>query len=179
MSTSEDAWRQYHESAGAWESWVDAKIAEAREHVLAVMAEVLAGVQRDFERTVLEMRAAARPADGRDGRSLIVRDTYDANTRYHALDVVALDGASFVARRDSPGPCPGDGWQLIARQGPRGRPGERGERGERGQDGINAPTLERWIVNRSNRTATPVYSNGIFGPVLDLRALFEPEDNTA
>jgi hypothetical protein len=51
---------------------------------------------------------------------------------------VALGGASFGARRDDPGPCPGDGWQLIAAQGKRGNAGERGAsvKGERGLPGV-------------------------------------------
>jgi len=174
MSTSsETAWADYHAAAGSWEAWVDAKLTEQREHLLAVMAEMLAGIQRDFAQTVLEIRAASRPMDGRDGRSLIIRDTYDVNSRYHALDVVACNGASFVARRDSPGPCPGEGWQLVAKQGERGRPGSQGERGEPGEPGKDAPILQKWLVDRSARTATPVYSNGLFGPALDLTELFE------
>lgn len=77
-------------------------------------------------------RIAAKGADGNDGRSFAIRGTYDAGATYEALDVVARDGASFAAKRDNPGPCPGDGWQLIAQQGKAGRPGERGEPGRPG-----------------------------------------------
>ena len=87
-----------------------------------------------------------------------------------ALDTVVSDGASFTARRDNPGKLPGDGWQLTARQGQRGVAGPRGEQGAPGKD---TPAIQKWLVNRDEFTITPVYSNGIFGPVLDLRALFE------
>lgn len=88
---------------------------------------------------------AAAGRHGRDGRSFTVRGTFDpATTDYRALDVVALSGAAFVARRDEPGVCPGDGWQLIAMQGKRGNPGERGVRGERGAPG---PAIERMSVD--------------------------------
>jgi len=40
-----------------------------------------------------------------------------------------------VARHDDPGPCPGEGWQLIASAGRRGQQGLKGERGERGPTG--------------------------------------------
>ena len=40
-----------------------------------------------------------------------------------------------MARRDNPGPCPGDGWQLLASVGKTGRPGERGGIGTRGPAG--------------------------------------------
>jgi hypothetical protein len=55
------------------------------------------------------------------GRSLTVRGTWHAAETYRHLDVVTLNGGSFAARRDDPGPCPGEGWQLIAGQGKRGR----------------------------------------------------------
>jgi hypothetical protein len=107
MSTSsETAWENYHAAAGSWEAWVDAKLAEERERMLGIMTEVVAKIQRDFAQTVLEVRAASRPADGRDGRSLNVRGTWDPGASYFTLDVVACNGASFIARRDNPGVCP-------------------------------------------------------------------------
>lgn len=70
--------------------------------------------------------------DGADGVSFAIEGTFDPlRTDYRRLSVVALNGGSFVARRDNPGPCPGDGWQLLASVGKAGRPGERG--------GIGAP----------------------------------------
>lgn len=45
--------------------------------------------------------------------------TWNPDGAYRHLDVVALNGASFVARHDNPGSCPGDGWQLLAAQGKR------------------------------------------------------------
>jgi hypothetical protein len=46
-----------------------------------------------------------------------------------------LNGSSFVARHNDPGPCPGDGWQLFTSVGKRGQQGPKGERGERGPTG--------------------------------------------
>lgn len=69
---------------------------------------------------------AAAGADGADGRSFTIRGTFKDGENYDRLDVVSLNGASFAAKRDKPGPCPGDGWQLIAKQGGPGKPGERG-----------------------------------------------------
>jgi len=79
-----------------------------------------------------------RGADGSNGRSFAIRGTWSEAESYHELDVVALNGASFGARRDDPGPCPGEGWQLIAAQGKRGNPGERGApgKGDRGLPGV-------------------------------------------
>lgn len=80
---------------------------------------------------------AASGRDGEDGRSITVRGTYSEANEYSALDVVALNGGSFVAKSDDPGPCPGPGWQLLASQGKSGKPGERGVpgRGDRGEAG--------------------------------------------
>lgn len=66
---------------------------------------------------------AARGQDGVDGRSFTVCGTFDPERDYEALSVVALGGASFVAKHDSPGSCPGEGWQLMSQQGKRGAPG--------------------------------------------------------
>jgi hypothetical protein len=74
-------------------------------------------------------------AAGQDGRSFTIRGTWNAAASYRAFDVVALSGSSFVARIDDPGACPGEGWQLIAAAGNRGKPGERGERGPAGPPG--------------------------------------------
>ena len=40
-----------------------------------------------------------------------------------------LNGASFAAKADNPGPCPGEGWQMFSEKGRAGEPGQRGERG--------------------------------------------------
>jgi len=59
--------------------------------------------------------------------------------RQNAGAVVALNGGSFVALKDAPGPCPGSGWQLLASQGKRGVAGEKGERGPKADPGLAMP----------------------------------------
>jgi hypothetical protein len=76
---------------------------------------------------------------GRDGKGFEIRGTYDFKERYVKLDVVALDGAAWVSRCDSPGICPGPDWQMMSRQGKPGRRGETGERGPRGEKGDTGP----------------------------------------
>src|SRR5262249_5407311 len=93
-----------------------------------------------------------------------VRGTFDPKAHYVSNDVVACNGASFIARRDNPGACPGDGWQMIARQGQRGPPGERG---------APAPQITSWVVDRVKYAITPRFSDGSLGPALELRGLFE------
>ena len=113
---------------------------------------------------------------GRDGSSVNIRSTFDANADYRRLDVVALNGGSFVALKDKPGPCPGSGWPLVASQGKRGVAGERGERGPpgpRGDAGASSATICDWKIDRARYVATPVMSDGSEGPQLELRGLFE------
>jgi hypothetical protein len=108
--------------------------------------------------------------DGKDGRSMNLRGTYARTLAYRALDVVALDGGLFVARRDDPGPCPGDGWQLSAMRGRKGEAGPQGERGERGE---KAPRWTGWQIDRARYLAIPLMSDGSQGPPLELRELFQ------
>lgn len=80
-------------------------------------------------------------AAGTDGRTPVARGLFSEGEAYRALDIVMLDGSSFVARQDDPGPCPGDGWFLISGRGKAGKPGERGQRGEKGERGAPAEPL--------------------------------------
>lgn len=80
--------------------------------------------------------------NGADGRSFAVRGTWQEDAAYQAMDVVALGGASFVAKQDEPGPCPGEGWQLMSAQGKRGNAGERGMPGPKGDPGPSAVSFE-------------------------------------
>jgi hypothetical protein len=115
-------------------------------------------------------------AAGRDARAPKPSGTFDAKATYLALEIVALNGASFIARRDDPGMCPGEGWQLMARQGQRGIAGQKGERGLQGERGAAAtpgPRLAGWKIDREKYEARPTMSDGTDGAALELRALFE------
>jgi len=109
---------------------------------------------------------------GRDGASPKVRGTWREGGAYKALDVVALKGGSFIAQRDDPGPCPGDGWQMMAMPGKRGEKGERGERGPRGEQGAPGVGFAHWKIDRENYVANAILSDGTIIP-LPLRELFE------
>ncbi|MCA1404685.1 collagen-like protein [Ensifer sp. IC3342] len=64
------------------------------------------------------------------------RGLYDPQASYRKLDRVVQDGSEWVARRDAPGPLPGEGWMLAAKAGSRGKPGERGAQGPQGKPGV-------------------------------------------
>jgi hypothetical protein len=113
---------------------------------------------------------------GRDAITPNVRGTFSADEAYKQLDIVVSDGAAFIARCDSPGICPGDGWQLLSRQGRAGRRGETGERGMRGERGVKGepgPSIVSWQIDRERYRASPLMSDGTVGPTLELRPLFE------
>ena len=96
---------------------------------------------------------AAGGQDGVDGRSLAIRGTWNEAESYRYLEVVAFNGASFTARRDDPGPCPGEGWQLHTSPGKRGPPGEPGRRGEQGPAGpavVAASVDDEGVVTWTN-----------------------------
>jgi hypothetical protein len=115
-------------------------------------------------------------SSGRDGKTIAVRGTFDQSVNYRRRYVVALNGGSFVALKDAPGPCPGPGWELIASQGRRGAAGEKGERGSpgpRGDPGASGARISGWKIDRTRYLATPLMSNGGEGPPLELRELFE------
>ena len=71
----------------------------------------------------------AKGRDGEDGKSLNPTGLHDPEKVYDQLDIVMLNGASFVAKWDNPGECPGDGWNLLAAQGRQGKPGAKGDTG--------------------------------------------------
>jgi len=113
---------------------------------------------------------------GVDGRSPVVRGLFRDEETYGYLDMVALGGSTFIAKKDNPGPCPGAGWQLMVSQGKAGPKGERGlagERGERGLPGVSAATIVDWQIDRETFTAVPIMSDGREGKALPLRPLFE------
>jgi hypothetical protein len=110
---------------------------------------------------------------GVDARMPTIRGTYDAEACYQHLDIIAIDGSSFIALKDEPGLCPGPDWQLIASAGRRGRMGPMGPRGERGAKGDSGPTILDWEIDREAYQAVPIMSDGTLGPPLALRDLFE------
>jgi len=113
------------------------------------------------------------------GAGFRICGTYDVHKKYQKLDVVIVNGSSFAALNDNPGPCPGDDWRLLSGRGSRGGKGEIGERGPRGEKGENgapgadALTITSWMLDRARYRAIPMMSNGKPGPELELRGLFE------
>lgn len=95
---------------------------------------------------------------GADGRSPQVRATWSEAEAYKALDIVALGGAAFIARRDEPGQCPGDGWQMIAMQGKQGKPGPavKGDPGPAGKPAIAMSVDDHGMLTLTNGDGSTV-----------------------
>jgi hypothetical protein len=106
---------------------------------------------------------------GKDGITGEPRGGYEPGESYRKLDRVTHNGSEWIARRDEPGPLPGDGWMLGAQRA-KGRPGDRGERGERGLEGIGIrkAELNGWSI------VLTLSDGAAIG--LDLRPLFERYD---
>jgi hypothetical protein len=112
----------------------------------------------------------------RSGDSLTPRGAYDGRADYRCLDVIMVDGSSFVALKDHPGPCPGTDWQLLASRGSRGDRGLKGERGlpgPKGDAGASGATIRDWKLERERYVATPIMNDGSDGPPLELLGLFQ------
>jgi hypothetical protein len=116
---------------------------------------------------------------GQDGAMPHICGTYEPNTKYRLLDICEVTGSSYIARKDSPGPCPGDDWELFASAGRTGGRGERGEAGvrgapgERGAEGECGATIIAWDVDPERYAVIPVMSDGKQGPALELYKLFK------
>lgn len=90
---------------------------------------------------------AAAGEKGKDADEIEVRGTYDPEAEYKRLNIVALNGGAFIARKDNPGLCPGEDWQQIAMRGKPGEKGLRGAKGEKGDPGDPGPGVLHLAVN--------------------------------
>lgn len=101
---------------------------------------------------------AQRGADAPVGE---VRGLYDPQANYRRFDLVSKDGAEWRAKHDDPGPLPGDGWALSAKQGKPGSKGERGEKGERGPQGERGPGIDESRVRKLIADAIEQYHHEV------------------
>jgi hypothetical protein len=131
-----------------------------------------------LELKLAELTGAMTVLRSLGGIGINFRGAYDADIEYDRHDVIALDGGSFVARRDKPGPCPGEHWQQLCARGERGGRGPigvRGLQGEKGEKGERAPTpvISSWHTDVKRYITSPLMSDGSVGAPLELRPLFQ------
>jgi hypothetical protein len=171
-----------------FENWMEGHKALLRDEFCRNTGEALGTIAADLDRTIaaqarriteleLKLAEAVGAIDILRGKgapnALRMRGTHDGAELYLANDVVALNGSSFVALKDRPGDCPGDGWQLLASAGKRGPRGERGPQGQRGDDGA---TLSWLSFDPGRMTLTSRMNNGTAGPEISLRHIFAGVD---
>ena len=145
------------------------------------LRELIAGLRTELAR--LETEFARRPASfATENGGLHLRGAYRSDQDYDRLDVVTLEGSSYIARHGSPGPCPGEGWRILASagaagsqgiSGPRGDRGPRGLTGEAGPKGEPGAVIVGWTPDYAAFKATPIMSDGSEGSPLDLRPFFQ------
>jgi hypothetical protein len=113
-----------------------------------------------------------RGIDGRDGLGFRVCGLFRADQPYNRNDVCVFNKAAWVAKYDSPGALPGDGWYLLVGQG---RTGDKGPPGPRGQPGPAGETVTiiDWELDPERYLATPLLSDGSKARPLSLRPFFE------
>jgi hypothetical protein len=144
------------------------------------LRELITGVRTEFAHleTELSRRFTSRETETASFR---LRGAYQSDQDYDRLDVVTLEGSSYIARQASPGPCPGDGWRMPARAGGTGPQGETGPRGERGLPGPAGETgpegkpgapIAAWRIDPASYSAFPIMTSGKEGPPLELHVLF-------
>jgi hypothetical protein len=180
------------EGSARWNAWWDQRFAVENENWCQTIArcfdEFIRPLERKIEALEPKLSSAIGAIDILRGKgapgALNIRGTYDSLTTYSYLDVVALNGGSFIALRDRPGDCPGDGWQLLASAGKRG---ERGVRGPQGPRGLAASSV-KWlsfdsarmalVVTMGDGTSTKIPLAGVFTNVtIDRELLHRVQDD--
>jgi hypothetical protein len=167
-----------------WETWLRSHLDVERDLTVEVTGEVVAGLRREIadaiekrvaplQREVAELRGAMDVMRSLGHAGLRLRGSFDVAAEYLAHDVVVRNGSSFAAKRDRPGGCPGENWQLLASKGNRGERGGPGPRGMVGGRGEPAPRVKAWLVDKTKFTASPILTDGTVGAPLELRGLFQ------
>lgn len=127
--------------------------------------------KRDTAQTPTHDDWAQIAAAGRDAPIGTVHGLYDQTVSYRMFDLVVFNGSEWRAKRDEPGPLPGDGWALAAQVGRAGKPGERGASGPAGPPGPPGIKIAAWEIK--DYTVIPVLTDGTLGPALDLAGILE------
>jgi hypothetical protein len=169
------------ESSASWNAWWDQRFEPQRlalcDGIADAMHEEIGTLERKMCELELKLAAATGAIDVLRGRNLPgsfnVKGTFDSETVYNYLDVVAHGGSSWIATRDRPGELPGDGWQLLASAGRRGERGARGPEGERGPEG---PRWRSVSFDAGKNAFLVRLSDGSPGPVISLDCVFAGVD---
>jgi hypothetical protein len=172
----------------AWENWLAARLdqrcKEFGEEIGEAIGDMTGPLEKRIKTLELELAQTRGAVDILRGRgapgTFNLKGNYDPRTSYAYLDVVVRDSSSFVARRDNPGSCPGDDWQMIACGGKRGATGEKGERGPAGPAPVlvGAKFSHRGMeIETGSGDAIPLFKSVAVNPA-DFSLRFTASDNS-
>jgi hypothetical protein len=137
------------------------------------LRELIVGLGTEFARLQTEFARRGSQALATETGGLHLRGAYRSDQDYDRLDIVTLDGSSYIARQGSPGPCPGTGWRILASAGPAGPQGVTGAKGDCGPPGAvggigpqgkPGPSIEGWRIETASYSVFPIMSDGKAGP---------------
>jgi hypothetical protein len=156
---------QEYDRWDVWSRGVSLALAELTREVFARITPLTKRVH-ELELKCAELKGALDAVrKGTPNGALNPRGAFDSLEVYSALDVVMLNGSSWVAIKDNPGSLPGSGWRLLASAGARGQRGPAGRQGERG---AAAPTWKGVSFDLKNRCFWTRMSDGSEGPQISL-----------
>ncbi len=143
------------------------------------LRELIAAFGTEFARLQTEFARRGSQALATETGGLHLRGAFRSDQDYDRLDIVTIEGSSYIARQDGPGPCPGNGWRILACAGPTGPQGPKGEHGlpgptgRIGLQGKPGTSINGWRIEPASYSVYPIISDDKPGPALELRALFE------
>src|SRR5262249_31735930 len=111
-------------------------------------------------------------APGRDAKSIRHRGTYKEDSDYAAYDAVALNGGYSWPCMTSLVGVPAPAGNCSHRRASAASPAKEGRRALLARREKTPLKLVRWMLDLATYPATPVLSDGSWGPPLELRALF-------
>jgi hypothetical protein len=85
------------------------------------LRELIAGLGIELARLQTEFARRGSQAIATKTGGLDLRGAHRSDRDYDRLDIVTLDGSSYIARQDGPGPCPGNGWRYWPAPAPQDR----------------------------------------------------------
>jgi hypothetical protein len=144
------------ESSAGWNSWWDTRFEPERDSLCKGVAEATMILLRERDQKIealqnqirvleLKLAEAVGALDVLCGKeasgSFDVRGTFDPDTVYNYLDVVAFNGSSWVATRDRPGELPGSRLAIVGKRWQARAAGRAGAAGRARQGGpVSAST---------------------------------------
>jgi hypothetical protein len=164
-----------------WVAWIDNRILQYIDHYCVHVFK--RDDADDIDRpTIMNAGIGAALGSERKDRHKELKAAIEEVAAVGRRDRIAVrgarhDGCAYIARSDSLGLCPGEGWEPLSKRGKQGRRGDtrgpQGEKGAKGDKGDDALEIVNWHVDPVNYRAVPFMSNGRPGKPLELRALFE------